>query len=81
MDGPLFLDIYGPITPRLVNENLQKCAAGLGWDASRVQSHGFRIGRTTDWARQGYSALQIRAKGRWYSDAFLKYIRPFFVLN
>ncbi len=79
-NGPLFVDNYGPITPKLVNENLQKCVEGLGWDSSRVQSHSLRIGRATDWAKQGYSAIQIKAKGRWYSDAYLKYIKPLMVL-
>ena len=74
--GPLFIHSKGPITPKQVGDNLTKCAEGLGWDPTLIHSHGFRIGRTTDWADEGYSAVQICAMGRWFSDAYTKYIRP-----
>ena len=73
MPGLLFIDTRGPITPKNMSDNLTTIA-GLGCDFTRIHSHGFRIGRATDWAQEGYSALQIRAMGRWFSDAFLRYI-------
>ena len=50
--------------------NLAKCVSIMGWDPSKYQSHSFRIGRATDWAAMGYSPIQIKNKGRWFSDAF-----------
>ena len=61
--GPLFIHSKGAITPKQVADNLHKCAEGLGWDPTFIHSHGFRIGRTTDWADEGYSAVQIRSHG------------------
>ena len=48
----------------------------LNENPTRISSHSFRIGYTTDLANAGYSIMQIKDRGRWSSFAFLKYIRP-----
>ena len=76
MEGPLFVDNFGPLKRRTYTNNFAKCISILGWDTREYKSHSFRIGRASDWADMGYSPVQIKSKGRWFSDAFLKYIRP-----
>ena len=34
------------------------------------------MGKAKDMAAQGFSAGQIKAAGRWTSNAFMKYIKP-----
>ena len=80
-EGPLFIDHRGPITRKKVADNLRTCAGILGWNQDRIQTHSFRIGRASAWAEEGYSALQIRVKGRWFSNAFEKYLRTPVVLG
>jgi hypothetical protein len=48
---------------------------GCGLDTMKYEGHSFRIGAATFSAECGFSDTQIRAMGRWRSDAFLKYIR------
>ena len=42
-----------------------------------INPHDMRIGGATWAASQGWPDSMIRAHGRWRSDAFLQYIRPF----
>lgn len=46
-----------------------------GLDTSRYKGHSFRIGAACYAADKGFSDAQIRALGRWKSDAFKVYIR------
>ena len=46
-----------------------------GLDPSRYKGHSFRIGAASLAADAGMSDAQIRALGRWQSNAFHKYIR------
>ena len=48
-----------------------------GYDTSAFKGHSFHIGAATAAALRGDSDVQIRAAGRWTSDAFKKYIRFF----
>ena len=47
---------------------------------SLYNTHSFRMGRATDMYREGASDRQIAQAGRWSSDAFMKYIKPKFVV-
>ena len=74
--GPLFC--YADLTSisaHQFNVELQRCLSYCGLDASRYTSHSFRIGGACHAAEQGYSDAQIRALGRWKSDAFKVYLR------
>ncbi|KAK2171495.1 hypothetical protein NP493_1057g00037 [Ridgeia piscesae] len=46
-----------------------------GYQTSAFKGHSFRIGAATAAALWGESDAQIRAAGRWTSDAFRRYIR------
>ena len=67
------------ISPRdnfcLVQIILSMAIKYCGLDPSRYKGHSFRIGAASYAADAGMSDSQIRALGRWKSDAFRKYIR------
>ena len=74
--GPLFC--HGDQTPISVpqfNVALQQCLSYCGLDSSRYKTHSFRIGGACHAAEKCYSDAQIRALGRWKSDAFKVYLR------
>ena len=74
--GPLFLDCRGnPVTRDQVVSVLKTSIEKLGLDPNLFNGHSLRIGRTTDLAKDGFSALRIKQVGRWKSNAFHKYIR------
>ena len=74
--GPLFCHAdMSPISAHQFNIELQRCLAYCGLDTSRYKSHSFRIGGACHAADRGYSDAQIRALGRWKSDAFKVYLR------
>ncbi|XP_064645370.1 uncharacterized protein LOC135498830 isoform X2 [Lineus longissimus] len=74
--GPLFLAPSGaPLLRRDFDRMLKLVLAFCGLDSSRFKGHSFRIGASSEAARQGKSDTQIRLLGRWSSDAFRKYIR------
>ena len=65
-----------PLTAKQVNETLSMLLQRLGHNASNYGAHSFRIGRCTDLVAMGYTDAQVRAYGRWASDAFRLYVRP-----
>ena len=74
--GPLFCHAdQSPILTHQFNVELQRCLASCELDTSRYKSHSFRIGGACHAANRGYSDAQIRALGRWNSDAFKVYLR------
>lgn len=74
--GPLFCHAdQTSISVHQFNVALQQCLSYCGLDTSRYKSHSFRIGGACHAAEQGYSDAQIRALGRWKSDAFKVYLR------
>ena len=73
--GPLFCLRNRPVTVNQFNEQLRACLSFCSLDSSRYKSHSFRIGAACHAADLGYSDSQIRALGRWKSDAFKLYIR------
>lgn len=75
-EGPVFCYACGRSVKRfsfdrLLHRALQFC----NLDSSKYKGHSFRIGAATYAARSNMSDSQIRALGRWSSDAFRKYIR------
>lgn len=74
--GSLFCSVSGrPISRHSFDTNLHKTLQFCNFDSARYKGHSFRIGAATYRSKQGDSDLQIRALGRWNSNAFLKYIR------
>ena len=74
--GPLFCHAdQTAISVHQFNVALQQCLSYCGLDSSRYKTHSFRIGGACHAAEKGYSDAQIRALGRWKSDAFKVYLR------
>ena len=64
-----------PMLRRDFDDSLKRLLVFCGYQTSSFKGHSFRIGAATDAALRGESDAQIRAAGRWTSDAFKKYIR------
>ena len=74
--GPLFLNSdNSPVSRTIFAELLSLFLRACGLDSTRYKGHSFRIGAASFAADWGMSDAQIRALGRWRSNAFLKYIR------
>lgn len=74
--GPLFCNSdQTPISVYQFNTELLRCLQYCGLDISRYKNHSFRIGGACHAADKGFSDAQIRALGRWKSDAFKVYLR------
>lgn len=74
--GPLFRMPDGSSVARSIfNDKLVTVLKYCGLDPARYKGHSFRIGAASHAAQKGMSDGQIRAMGRWKSNAFLKYIR------
>lgn len=74
--GPLFCLVDGsPVSRAIFIDKLSMAIRYCGLDPSRYKGHSFRIGAASYAADAGMSDSQIRALGRWKSDAFHKYIR------
>ena len=82
--GPLFCQSDNrPISVNQFNSELRRCLAFCGLDPQRHKSHSFRIGTACLVAEKGFSDAQIRALGRWKSDAlsFTLGILPYQLFN
>ncbi len=77
-----FVDYQGrPLSRSKVAAVLARLSHHAGLSHLRINTHSFRVGRTTDLAMSGkYSDSYIRAVGRWSSSAYQKYIRPILLL-
>lgn len=74
--GPLFCHACGQSVTRTSFDRLLHSALKFcNLDGSRYKGHSFRIGAATYAAQNNMSDSQIRALGRWSSNAFRKYIR------
>ena len=74
--GPMFLlpnNVH--LSPRLFSSLLSSSLSWCNLAGANIKPHSFRIGAATFAASQGYTSSQIRAMGRWNSNAFEKYIR------
>ena len=74
--GPLFCHVQGCSVSRLAFDRLlHRALKFCNLDSARYKGHSFRIGAATHAAQSNLSDSQIRALGRWSSNAFRKYIR------
>ena len=74
--GPIFISLDGlPVSRSNFSQRLSMAIQLCGLAPSRYKGHSFRIGAASHAADRGLSDAQIRALGRWKSNAFLRYIR------
>ena len=64
-----------PVLPEHARKLLQLTLSNLGLDHTVYGMHSFRIGRTTDLIKFGYSIDEVKLLGRWKSNVIYKYIR------
>ena len=69
-----------PLTRLDIAEVMKRHLGILGHPEEKYNTHSFRIGKTTDMAKEGYSHAQIAMAGRWTSNAYHKYIKPDLVI-
>jgi hypothetical protein len=75
-EGPLFQYEGRPVRAWAFSRVLEKACQGVGLDSTRYKAHSFRIGAACTAMQAGATDAQIRFLGRWKSNAFLAYIRP-----
>jgi hypothetical protein len=74
--GPVFGRLDGSsVSRQFFHDKLVTALKVCNLDPDRYKGHSFRIGAASHAAQKGMSDGQIRAMGRWKSNAFLKYIR------
>ncbi|KAK7504500.1 hypothetical protein BaRGS_00004366 [Batillaria attramentaria] len=73
--GPLYTVHGSAVTRRTFVQVLKDTLTHAGIPSHGFNSHSFRIGAATTYAKNGASDAQIRFLGRWKSDAFKVYIR------
>ena len=66
---------HSPVKPHQFRCTLRLLLDRLDLDSSLYDVHSFRSGRTCDLARFGYSVDQIKAMGRWKSNAVYRYLK------
>ena len=64
-----------PVKPQNFRVILRQLLQRLGLDSELYDVHSFRIGRTSDLEKFGYSIDQIKAMGRWKSNAVYRYLK------
>jgi len=74
--GPIFITVDGlPVSRSYFSQRLSTAVQLCGLAPSHYKGHSFRIGAASHAADRGLSDAQIRALGRWKSNAFQRYIR------
>ena len=63
------------VKPHHVRSVLRNLLDRMNLDGQLYDVHSYRIGRTSDLSKFGYSVEQIKAMGRWKSNAVYRYIR------
>lgn len=63
------------LTVAAVRTQLRRCMSAIGQDGSAYGAHSLRIGGATAMAWLQYPREAIMTRGRWRSDAYLRYIR------
>lgn len=81
-DSPYLFVLEGgtPLHRTVFNTQLKLALSYVGIPTTNFTSHSFRIGGATNALLSGYSMAQIQQLGRWRSNAFIKYLRPYQVL-
>ena len=75
-EGPLFVWPDGTmLTRNLFASALARILRNLNLTPQLYNTHSFRIGAATSANQAGLTPLQIKALGRWRSDAYQRYIR------
>ena len=64
-----------PVKPNQFRNLLRSLLDDLNLDGSLYDVHSFRGDRTSDLAKFGYSIEQIKAMGRWKSNAVYRYLK------
>ena len=63
------------VKPEHVRKSLRKCIKNVGLNPNLYDCHSLRAGRTCDLWRAGIPVEQIKAMGRWKSNAIYKYLK------
>ena len=72
-DEPLFIfREKSPVTALHVRKLLSLSLNRMGLDSSLYAFHSFRVGRTTDMCKGGFSMEEIKRRERWRSNAVYK---------
>lgn len=66
-------DSYRPLTKTKLTQRLASATRAAGQEP--LQGHGIRIGSTLEYLLRNIPFDVVKVKGRWASDAFLKYLR------
>ena len=75
-DEPFFVYSDGSsVKPYQVRKLLRSLLNALDLNGSLYDVHSFRIGRTCDLEKFGYSVDQIKSMGRWKSNAVYRYLK------
>ena len=70
-----------PVRPNNLRCVLRSLLDALDLNSQLYDVHSFRIGRTCDLFKYGYSIEQIKAMGRWKSNAVYKYLKTWNLLD
>ena len=71
----VYSDRTTPVKPEQFRKILRDTLDAVNLDSSLYYVHSFRSGRTSDLAKFGYSIDQIKAMGRWKSNAVYRYLK------
>ena len=63
------------VKPQHFRSVLRELLDNFGLESSLYDVHSFRDGRTCDLEKFGYSVEQIKAMGRWKSNAVYRYLK------
>ena len=76
-DGPAFLTSRRTgYTGTSFNHDLRELLRDhIDYSKSKITSHSFRAGLATEMGRLGYKDEEIKAVGRWSSEAYLHYVK------
>ena len=76
-DGPAFrTSLLTGYTGANFNQDLKELLKGhVDYTRGKITSHSFRAGLATEMGKLGYKDEEIKAIGRWSSEAYLHYVK------